>query len=248
MPAAAWIDERHLPALGLSNYWGYNPVAFLAPDPRLAPGGWAEIGAAVAALHAAGIAVLLDVVLNHTGEGDHLGPTVSLRGLDNAGCYRLLASDDPSKFINDTGCGNTLALDFRRRSCCALLPTRCVCWAMRAGIDGFRPRPRDNSGPPRRWIRPRRAAALGDRTGPGAAHPRLHRRAVGHRPRRLPAGARFPPRWGEWNDRYRDTVRRFWRGDGGLLGELATRFAGSADVFASRHRLADAQHKFRHRA
>ena len=110
MPCAAWIDERHLSPLGLTNYWGYNPVALCAPDPRLAPGGWPEVRAAVAALQAQGIAVLLDVVLNHSGEGDRLGPTVSLRGLDNASWYRLVP-DDPGSDINDTGCGNTLALD-----------------------------------------------------------------------------------------------------------------------------------------
>ncbi len=90
MPAAAWVEERHLAALGLRNYWGYNPVAFMAPDPGLAPGGWDEIRAAVAALAAAGIEVVLDVVLNHSGEGDALGPTLSLRGLDNATYYRSL--------------------------------------------------------------------------------------------------------------------------------------------------------------
>ena len=89
MPSAAWVDERHLPPLNLSNYWGYNPIAFLAPDPRLAPGGWPEVRAAVDALHAAGLSVILDVVLNHSGESDELGPTLSLRGLDNAGYYRL---------------------------------------------------------------------------------------------------------------------------------------------------------------
>ncbi|MGH7120298.1 MAG: hypothetical protein ACREFP_15140 [Acetobacteraceae bacterium] len=110
MPSAAWIDERHLGPLGLRNYWGYNPVALMAPDPRLAPGGFAEIRAAVAALHAAGLEMILDVVLNHTGEGDETGPTLSLRGLDNRGYYRLLVAD-PSRYVNDTGCGNTLALD-----------------------------------------------------------------------------------------------------------------------------------------
>ena len=84
MPAAALVDERHLPPLGLTNAWGYNPVVFGAPDPRLAPGGWAEVRAATDALHAAGIEVILDVVFNHTGESDEFGPTLSLRGLDNA--------------------------------------------------------------------------------------------------------------------------------------------------------------------
>ncbi len=232
MPAAAWIDERHLPSLGLSNYWGYNPVALLTPDPRLAPGGWPEIRAAVAALQAAGVSVLLDVVLNHTGEGDQLGPTVSLRGLDNAGCYRLLP-DDPAKFINDTGCGNTLALDRPFMLRLALDALRC--WALRAGIDGFRLD---------------LAATLGRRTDgfdPAAPllaaieqDPVLRDRAFIAEPWDVgPGGYRlgeFPQAWGEWNDRYRDTVRRFWRGDGGLLGEVATRFAGSADVFGWRRR------------
>ena len=110
MPAAAWLDERHLPPLGLTNYWGYNPIALCAPDPRLAPTGWAEIRAATDALHAAGIAAILDVVLNHTGESDRLGPTVSLRGLDNTTWYRLVPGS-AADYLNDTGCGNMLALD-----------------------------------------------------------------------------------------------------------------------------------------
>ena len=108
MPAMAWADERHLGPLGLTNYWGYNPIAFMAPDPRLAPGGWAEVRAAVASLNAAGIEVLLDVVFNHSGEGDEFGPTLSLRGLDNASYYRLDPSN-PSLYVNDAGCGNILA-------------------------------------------------------------------------------------------------------------------------------------------
>ncbi len=231
MSAAAWIDERHLPALGLSNYWGYNPVAFLAPDPRLAPGGWAEIRAAVTALHAAGISVVLDVVLNHTGEGDHLGPTLSLRGLDNAGCYRL--QPNASYFINDTGCGNTLALD--RPFVLRLAMDALRCWAVRGGIDGFRLdlattlARRDSGFDP---AAPLFAAIEQD--------PILSGRAFIAEPWDIGPGGyqlgAFPARWGEWNDQYRDTVRRFWRGDAGVLGDLATRFAGSADIFAARHR------------
>ena len=228
MPCAAWIDERHLPPLGLTNYWGYNPVALCAPDPRLAPGGWPEVRAAVAALQAEGIAVLLDVVLNHTGEGDPPGPTVSLRGLDNATYYRL-APDDPARCINDTGCGNTLALD--RPPVLRLAMEALRTWALRAGLDG---------------VRLDLATTLGRRAdGFDPAAPLLAAMSqdpvlrglaiiaepwdIGHGGYRLGA---FPPGWGEWNDRYRDTVRRFWRGDGGVLGDLATRFAGSADVFA----------------
>lgn len=228
MPAAAWIDERHLPALGLGNYWGYNPVAFMAPDPRLAPGGWEEIATAVAALHGAGIEVVLDVVLNHSGESDSFGPTVSLRGLDNASYYRL-RPDDPARYIDDAGCGNCLALDHPQVLRLALDALRA--WVERTGIDG---------------LRFDLATALGRRpAGFDPAAPLLA--AIDQDPllRRLkliaepwdigPGGYQlgaFPPGWGEWNDRFRDDVRRFWRGDQGQLGSLATRLAGSSDVFA----------------
>ena len=228
MPCAAWIDERHLPPLGLGNYWGYNPVALCAPDPRLAPGGWDEVREAVAALQAAGIAVLLDVVLNHTGEGDRLGPTLSLRGLDNATYYRLEA-DDPGRCVNDTGCGNTLALD---RPAVVLLAMEALrTWAQRGGVDGFRLDLATTLG--------RRADGF-DPAAPlltaMAQDPVLRGRAIIAEPWDIgPGGYRlgaFPAGWGEWNDRFRDGVRRFWRGDAGTLGDLATRFAGSADVFA----------------
>ena len=111
LPCAAWIDERHLPPLGLSNYWGYNPIAMMAPDPRLAPGGWREVREAVARLHDAGLEVILDVVFNHTGESDEFGPTVSFRGLDNASYYRL--ADDRARYVNDSACGNILDCDAR---------------------------------------------------------------------------------------------------------------------------------------
>jgi glycogen operon protein len=110
MPIWAGVDERHLAPLGLTNYWGYNPIALQAPDPRLAPDGWEEVRAAVDALHDVGIAVILDVVLNHTGESDHLGPTLSFRGLDNALYYRL-RPDDLTRYVDDAGCGNVPALD-----------------------------------------------------------------------------------------------------------------------------------------
>jgi glycogen operon protein len=229
MPCAAWIDDRHLLALGVSNYWGYNPAAFLAPDPRLAPGGWAEIAAAVAALHDAGMAVLLDVVLNHSGEGDELGPTVSLRGLDNVTYYRTAGAG----FVNDAGCGNILALD--RPAPLRLAMDALRTWALRAGLDGFRLD---------------LATTLGRRPDgfdPGAPllaamqqDPVLSRCAIIAEPWDVGPGGyqlgRFPAGWGEWNDRFRDTVRRFWRGDAGMLGDFATRLAGSADVFAARHR------------
>ncbi|MEP7180640.1 MAG: glycogen debranching protein GlgX [Betaproteobacteria bacterium] len=232
MPIAAAIDERHLAPLGLTNYWGYNPVAWLTPDPRLAPSGIGELRDCVAALHAAGIEVLLDIVLNHTGEGDERGPTLSLRGLDNATFYRTLPFD-AARYVDDTGCGNTVALD--RPPAVRLALDTLRHYALAANVDGFRFD---------------LATTLGRRTdGFDPAAPLLAAIAQDPVLRDLklvaepwdvgPGGYRagdFPPSWGEWNDRYRDTVRRFWRGDAGLAGDLATRIAGSADVFAARSR------------
>jgi glycogen debranching enzyme GlgX len=231
MPCAAWTDERHLPKLNLSNYWGYNPVAFLAPDPRLAPGGWAEVRAAVDALHAAGIAVILDVVLNHSGESDEYGPTLSLRGLDNATYYRLAA--DRSRYVNDAGCGNVLAME---RAIVARLGMDALrTWALYGGVDGFRfdlavvLGRRENGFDP---DAPFLAAIEQD--------PMLSRCAMIAEPWDVGAGGHqlgaFPTRWGEWNDHFRDTVRRFWRGDPGMLGDFTTRIAGSADIFSAAHR------------
>ena len=229
MPSAAWVDERHLPPLDRSNYWGYNPIGFLAPDPRLAPGGWAEVRAAVDALHAAGLNVILDVVLNHSGESDELGPTLSLRGLDNAGYYRLAA--DRSRYANDAGCGNVLAMD--RPHVVRLGMDALRAWAIWGGLDGFRLDLATTLG--------RRESGF-DRDAPFLTaveqDPVLSRCVMIAEPWDIGSGGYqlggFPPRWGEWNDRFRDTVRRFWRGDAGMVGALATRFAGSADVFAGR--------------
>ncbi len=227
MPSAAWLDERHLPPLGLRNYWGYNPITHFAPDPRLAPGGWPEVRAAVEALHAAGIAVFLDVVLNHTAESDHLGPTVSMRGLDNAAWYRL-RSDDPSLYVNDAGCGNVLAAE--RPIAVHLMLETLRQWTLRAGIDGFR-------------FDLATTIARGpngfDRNHPFLIalqqDPVLSDRILIAEPWDIGLGGyqtgNFPTAWGEWNDRSRDTMRRFWRGDAGQIGDFTTVFAGSADVF-----------------
>ena len=133
MPIAAWIDERHLAPLGLTNGWGYNPVAFMAPDPRLCPGGLPELAATVAALRAAGIGTILDVVFNHTGEGDAFGPTLSLRGLDNAAYFR---HEPDGRLVNDAGTGNTLACDHPATRRLILDTLRH--FVGRAGVDGFR--------------------------------------------------------------------------------------------------------------
>jgi glycogen debranching enzyme GlgX len=232
LPVAAWLDERHLPPLGLSNYWGYNPIAWMAPDPRLAPGGFAEVAASVAALHDAGIAVILDVVFNHSGESDHLGPTVSMRGLDNASYYRLELGD-ASRYVNDAGTGNILACD--RPPVMRLVMDALRTWVERTGVDGFR------------FDLATTLARCADGFDPAAPFlaaieqdPLLRDLVRIAEPWDIGPGGyqlgQFPPAWGEWNDRYRDTVRRFFRGDAGMIGELATRLAGSADVFAPHHR------------
>lgn len=227
MPVTAWIDERHLPALGLANAWGYNPVTFMALDPRLAPGGLPELRATVAALRAEGIATILDLVFNHTGESDTLGPTLSLRGLDNRAYYRH-AAHDPGLLVNDTGCGNTVACDHPPASRLVLDALRH--FASLAGVDGFR----------------FDLAPILGRTATGfdpnaellraiAADPLMAGRTLIAEPWDIgPDGYRlgdFPESFLEWNDRYRDDVRRFWRGDGSI-GALATRLAGSSDIFA----------------
>ena len=231
LPAAAWIDERHLGPLGLVNYWGYNPVAWMAPDPRLAPGGWAEVRAATAALAAAGIETILDVVLNHSGEGDALGPTLSLRGLDNTGYYRL-NPDSPARYIDDAGTGNVLALDRPQGVRLAMDALRA--WRRHGGIGGFRfdlatvlgrrPEGFDPEAP--------LLAAI-------AQDPELRALKLIAEPWDIGPGGyhlgRFPAGWGEWNDRFRDVARGFWRGDAVPLGQMARRLTGSQDLFAGRH-------------
>ncbi|WP_294314917.1 glycogen debranching protein GlgX [uncultured Sphingomonas sp.] len=222
MPIVAWIDERHLPPLGLTNSWGYNPVVPMAIDPRLAPGGVAELVETVAALRSAGIGVILDLVFNHTGESDRLGPTLSLSGFDEA-LYYAHAPD--GRLVNDTGTGNTL--DCSRPEVRALILDSLRHFA-RCGVDGFR----------------FDLATILAR-GPGfdphapifaeiAADPLLASRVMIAEPWDIGPGGyqlgHFPDHWLEWNDRYRDDVRRFWRGDGSA-GDLATRIAGSADLF-----------------
>ncbi|MDK9697476.1 MAG: alpha-amylase family glycosyl hydrolase, partial [Siculibacillus sp.] len=203
MPIWAGIDERHLAPLGLSNYWGYNPIAFNAPDPRLAPGGWEEVREAIDALHDAGISVILDVVLNHTGESDHLGPTLSFRGLDNALYYRLRA-DDPSTYVDDAGCGNVPALDRQAVMRLGLDALRTA--AQRGGFDGFRYDLATTLGRKRHGFDPDApflAALEQDPVLRGLIHV-AEPWDIGPGGYRLGA---FPANWGEWNDRWRDCMR-----------------------------------------
>ena len=232
MPLAAAVDERHLMERGLTNYWGYNPAALFVPDPRLAPGGMAEVRDCVAALHDAGLEVILDVVLNHTGEGDARGPTLSLRGLDNLTYYRTLPGDR-ARYADDTGCGHAVALD--RPPALRLALDALRYWAQAAGVDGFRfdlattlGRRDDGFDPDAPLLQ-----AI-------AQDPLLRELKIVAEPWDVGFGGyrlgAFPAPWGEWNDRFRDAVRRYWRGDAGMVGDLATRIAGSADVFAARAR------------
>ena len=227
MPADTFVDERQMPALGLSDAWGYNSVVFGAPDPRLAPGGWAEVRAATDALHAAGMEAILDVVFNHNGESDQFGPTLSFRGLDNEAFFRL-DPRDPELYINDAGTGNCLALDRPLVIDMAIGALRR--WMVIGGFDGFRFDLAPSLGRRPNGFDPNAPffQAL-------AADPLLARARLIAEPWDVgPGGYRlgqFPPAFAEWNDHFRDAARRFWRGDPGQRGEIATRMAGSHDIF-----------------
>jgi glycogen operon protein len=226
MPVTAWIDERHLPPLGLRNGWGYNPVTFMALDPRLAPGGVADLRRAVEALHGAGIGVILDLVFNHTGESDELGPTLSLRGLDARAYYRHDATGRP---VNDTGTGNTLACDHPAAQRLILDALRH--FVIHAGVDGFRFDLATVLGRVDEAFDPDAPLFTAMRADPVLADRVLIAEPWDIGPHGYQLG-RFPAPFLEWNDKYRDDVRRFWRGDAGMAGALATRLAGSSDIFA----------------
>lgn len=225
MPIAAWIDERHLAPLGLANAWGYNPVTFMALDPRLAPGGLSDLRETVRELHEAGIGVILDVVFNHTGESDALGPTLSLRGLDARTYYRR---DARGRLVNDTGTGNTLACD--RPIVRQLVLDSLRHFVRYAGIDGFRFDLAPILGRDAAGYR-KDAPLFKDLSADLLLKDRIliaEPWDIGRDGYQL---GNFPSPFLEWNDRFRDDVRRFWRGDAGAIGALATRLAGSSDVF-----------------
>ncbi|MGR6328839.1 glycogen debranching protein GlgX [Sphingomonas sp. XXL09] len=233
LPIHAFTQDRFLQEKGLKNYWGYNTLGFFAPERAyMASDHQDELRRAVHRLHKAGIEVILDVVYNHTCEGSEKGPTLSWRGLDNASYYRLV-KDQPRYTINDTGTGNTLNLSKAR--VIQMVTDSLRYWATSFGIDGFR-------------------FDLGLTLGredhgfdPGAAFfdvvrqdPVLGRLKLMGEPWDVGPGGyqlgNFPPGFAEWNDKYRDTVRRFWRGDPGQRGELAARLSGSGDLFDRRAR------------
>jgi len=228
MPIHDFLDERHLVDKGLRNFWGYNTLSFFAPSRRYAKSdAIQEFRDMVRAYHDANIEIILDVVYNHTAEGDGFGPSLSFRGLDNLAYYST-EHGDPGSYINDTGCGNTLNADYPQVQ--RLVLDSLLYWHKEMGVDGFRFD---------------LATVLGRHDhGYSATHPLLHAIDTDSELQKAklvaepwdpgPGGyqlGNFTGRWCEWNDRYRDTVRQFWRGDSANSGEFARRLHGSADVF-----------------
>ena len=233
MPVHHRTSDRSLEERGLTNYWGYNTVGYFAPERRFAAsrapvGAVREFKRMVRALHAAGLEVILDVVYNHTAEGNHLGPTLSLKGIDNATYYRLVG-DQPRYYMDFTGCGNTL--NMQSPQVLQLIMDSLRYWVLEMHVDGFR-----------FDLASALARELYDVDRLGAFFDIIHQDPVlSHvkliaEPWDLGQGGyqvgNFPVLWTEWNGRYRDSVRRFWRGDGGTVSELATRLAGSNDLYA----------------
>jgi isoamylase len=233
MPVHHHSRDRHLEQQGLTNYWGYNSIGYFAPERRLAAsrspvGAVREFKRMVRALHNAGLEVILDVVYNHTAEGNHLGPTLSLKGIDNASYYRLVA-DEPRFYMDFTGCGNTLSM--QSPQVLQLIMDSLRYWVQDMHVDGFR---FDlASALARELFEVDRLAAFFD-----IIHqdPILSQVKLIAEPWDLGQGGyqvgNFPVLWTEWNGKYRDTIRRFWRGDSGIVSELATRLAGSNDLYA----------------
>jgi len=231
MPVHQFVSEHALQQRGLANYWGYNTVAFLAPHNGYAavrqPGGQiAEFKAMVRALHDAGIEVILDVVYNHTAEGDHRGPTLSFRGIDNAAYYRL-NDDDKSYYLDYTGCGNSF--NVRSPHALQLLMDSLRYWIIEAHVDGFR---FDLASALARELHDvDRLSAFFDlvQQDPVVSQVKLIAEPwdVGEGGYQV---GNFPPLWSEWNGKYRDTVRDFWRGET-ALPEFASRLSGSSDLY-----------------
>ncbi len=232
MPVHHHIDDRQLTARGLNNYWGYNTLSFFAPDTRYAASAvpqecLSEFKQMVRALHQAGIEIILDVVYNHTGEGNQLGPTLSFRGVDNAVYYRL-SRENARHYQDFTGCGNTLNMQQPR--VIQLIMDSLRYWVLEMHVDGFR---FDlASALARELYDVDKLSAFFDviRQDPVLSQVKLIAE-----PWDLGQGGyqvgNFPVGWTEWNGKYRDLMRRFWKGDWGKVGEFATRFSGSSDLY-----------------
>jgi isoamylase len=238
MPVHQFIADKHLEDRGLTNYWGYNSIGFFAPDARYANSGAtgeqvAEFKSMVRALHREGIEVILDVVYNHTGEGNHLGPTLCFRGVDNASYYRLVP-EDRRYYMDYTGCGNTL--DMTHPRVLQLITDSLRYWVREMHVDGFR-----------FDLASTLARELHDVDRLGAFFDIIQQDPVISQVKLIaepwdlgPGGyqvGNFPALWAEWNAAYRDTVRRFWKGDAGQVGSLGYRLTGSSDLYGHSGRL-----------
>jgi len=230
MPVHQHIDDWHLIKKSLSNYWGYSTLSFFAPDFRYSNrsqrGPVREFKSMVRSLHAAGLEVILDVVYNHTAEGNRLGPTLSLRGIDNTSYYRL---DKNKRYYMDyTGCGNTLNMQHPR--VLQLIMDSLRYWVLEMHVDGFR---FDLASALARELH--EVDKLGAFFDIIQQDPIISQVKLIAEPWDLGEGGyqvgNFPVLWTEWNGKYRDTVRRFWRGDGGVLSEFSTRLSGSSDLY-----------------
>ncbi|MBD0370077.1 MAG: glycogen debranching protein GlgX [Pyrinomonadaceae bacterium] len=232
LPVHQFVSGKHLQEKGLTNYWGYNSIAFLAPDVRYSSGGAmgqqvTEFKTMVKTLHREGIEVILDVVYNHTGEGNQMGPTLAFRGIDNAAYYRLVA-EDPRYYMDYTGTGNTLNMTHPRTL--QLIMDSLRYWVLEMHVDGFR-----------FDLASALARELHEVDRLGAFFDIIHQDPVLSQvkliaePWDLGEGGyqvgNFPVLWAEWNGIYRDVVRGFWRGDKGLIDNLAYRLTGSSDLY-----------------
>ena len=233
LPIHAFVNDQHLLQKGMTNYWGYNTIAFFAPDPRfLAHGKIAEFKEMVAHMHHAGLEVILDVVYNHTAEGNERGPTLSMRGIDNASYYRLMP-DDKRFYINDSGTGNTLDLS---HPCVLQMVTDSLrYWASEMHVDGFRFDLATILGRYHDGFDERHSFLVACRQDPVLRQVKLIAEPWDCGPGGYQVG-KFAPGWAEWNDKFRDTVRAFWKGDEGKLADLASRLTASGNMFNQRGR------------
>jgi glycogen operon protein len=227
LPIHTFVDEWHLVNRGLRNYWGYNTLGFFAPEARYGQKPIEDFRATVERLHDAGIEIVLDVVYNHTAESDHLGPTLSFRGIDNLSYY-WLKPGEPRYYENFSGCGNALNLAHPR--VLQMVKESLRYWAEICQVDGFRfdlatTLARGSNGFD--GAAPFFAALRND---PVLAQVKLIAEPWDVGPFGYRLGG-FPPPWSEWNDQFRNTLRRYWVGEGSLLGELGRRMSGSADIF-----------------
>ncbi len=240
LPVQAFVDERFLVAKGLRNYWGYQSIAFFAPEPRyMTKGAIWEFQSMVRRFHAAGLEVVLDVVYNHSGEGDEWGPTLSFRGLDNASYYRLMHGG--RHYVNDTGTGNTL--DLTHPMVLRMVMDSLRYWVEVCHVDGFRFDLATVLGREAQGFDPNGGFFDAIRQDPVLAHVKLIAEPWDIGPGGYQLGG-YPHPFMEWNDTFRDGVRRWWRGDAGLAPDLAKRVLGSSERFDHHGRAATSSVNF----